>query len=146
MGVGFTHICKKCNNENQIYFGIGFLDCPSYYTDNKFKNLIELGIEENLYNINKLKEFINLKNVRLRDNYERKAYLCNNCHILHTKFRYTLVSDNKVFNPKYKCSHCGNLLRIKKKNEDYKIKCKICGNEDFQKDVPIEMLNMYLWD
>lgn len=24
MGVGFTCICKKCNNENQIYFGIGF--------------------------------------------------------------------------------------------------------------------------
>jgi len=64
-----------------------------------------------------------VKNVRLRDNYEHEAYLCDNCHILHTKFRYTLVPDNKVFYPKYKCSYCDNLLRIKKKNEDYKIKC-----------------------
>lgn len=146
MGAGFIHICKKCNKENWIYYGTGMLDYPSHYTDNNFDKLIELGKEEKLYNINKLQEFADLKNVCLRDDYKYDAYLCDNCHILHTKFRYTLVSNNRVFYPKYKCSYCNNFLRIKKKNQDYKIKCENCGNEDFQKDNPIDTLHMFLWD
>ncbi len=144
MGTAFIHICQKCNTENWIYCGTGMLDYPVHYTDNDFKNLIELGKKEKLYNINKLLEFINLNNVCLSDNYEYYPYLCDNCHILHTKFRYTLISDNKVFYPKYKCSYCNNFLRRKKKNENYKIKCENCSNEEFKKD--LETLHMFLWD
>jgi len=91
-----------------------------------------------------LLEFINLNNVCLSDNYEYYPYLCDNCHILHTKFRYTLISDNKVFYPKYKCFYCNNFLRRKKKNENYKIKCENCSNEEFKKE--LETLHMFLWD
>ena len=133
MGTGLIHICKKCNKENPIYYGVGMQDFPSHYTDDNFKNLIELGKQEKLYNINKLLEFIKLNNVIIEDNYEHYAYICDNCHIIHNKFRYTLISGNKVFYPKYKCDYCGKLLRKKKNNEDYKLKCKYCGSEEFQK-------------
>lgn len=134
MGTGFIHICKKCNKENSIYYGVGMQDFPSHYTDDNFKNLIDLGRQQNLYNINKLLEFIKLKNVNLKDNYEHYAYICNNCRIIYNKFRYTLLSENKVFYPKYKCDYCNNFLRIKQENEDYKMKCKNCGSEDFKKE------------
>ena len=142
MGNGFIKTCKKCNTENSIYYGVGMMDWPEYYTKDKYKNLIKLGEEEKLYNMDKLLQFVNLEKVSLKDNYGHDAYICNNCHLIHNKFRYTLVSaNNKVFHPKYKCDYCGKFLRLKKKSEDYKMKCKNCGSEEFKKET------MYMnWD
>ncbi len=132
MGEAISYICKKCKKENTILYGIGFLDSPSYYDNNNFKNLINRSIEENIQNIDKLKNFVTLKDVHLRDGYGNDAYICPNCKTIANKFRYELVSNNKIFIPKYKCKYCGNTLRLKKENEEFNIICVRCGSKDFE--------------
>ena len=132
MGYGVGYVCKKCKNEKMILYETGFFD--SSYEDNNFKNLIELGEIDKLQNINQLLNFIELKNVHIKHNYKHDAYICPKCKNIHNKFRYTLVSNNKRFIPKYKCDYCGSKLKIKKKNEDFIITCDECGSNKFEKD------------
>ena len=132
MGEGVGYICKKCKHEKTILYGIGFNDFA--YQDNNFKKLIEIGKKEELQNINQLLKFIKLENVYLKSNYKHDAYVCTKCKNIHNKFRYTLISNNNRFIPKYKCSYCGSNLKIKKENEDFTITCDKCGSTKFEKE------------
>lgn len=134
MGEGIGYICKKCKKEKQILYGIGFFGYKQYYTEDNFKNLINIAREENLYNYNDFIEFINLKNVDINENYGYDAYICPKCKNIDNKFRYILFNQDKNFIPKYSCKFCDGILRIKKKNEDYKLKCDNCGCEEFEKE------------
>ena len=139
MGSGIGYICKRCKHEKEILYDKGFTDFG--YQDNNFKKLIEKGKEEQLQNINQLQKFIKLENVYLKDDYKHDEYICIKCKNIHNKFRYTLISNNKKFTPKYKCNYCGSKLKVKKENEDFVITCDKCGSTEFEKD-PI----IIMWD
>ena len=132
MGEGYGYICKKCKKEKSILYGIGFLGYKEHYTDNNFNELVEIGKEEKLKNLENLRKFLELENVDLKDGYGYDAYICPKCDFIDNKFRYILYSDNKKFIPKYSCKYCGNDLRIKHSKEDFKLLCDFCGSKDFE--------------
>ena len=134
MGQGFGYICKKCKNQKDILYGIGFLGYKEFYKEDKFKNLIDIAKEEKLNNLSDLIDFIKITNVDIKDGYGYDAYICPNCKRIDNKFRYSLFVDDKTFVPKYSCKYCGCDLRVKKEKEDFKLKCDKCGCEDFEKE------------
>lgn len=135
MGYGVGYVCKKCKKEKEMLYGVGFLDSLNYYEENNFKNLIVRGIKENIQNLDKLKDFVNMKDVHLSNNYGNDAYICINCKNIDNKFKYMLTLNNKRFIPKYKCNYCNDVLRLKKETEDFNIICDNCGSTDFEKDI-----------
>ena len=133
MGYGVGYICQKCKHEKDFLCGVGFNDFG--YQDNNFKKLIEIGKKEQLQNINQLLNFIKLENVYLKSDYKHDVYVCTKCKNLHNKFRYTLISNNNRFIPKYKCNYCGNNLKIKKEQENFNITCDNCGSTKFEEEL-----------
>ena len=132
MGVGFGYVCKKCGAHKNLFYGIGFLGYKEYYLDNNFSELIDLGEKEKIRNLERLLNFIKLKNVDMREGFIFDEYICTKCRCIDSKFRYVLYTDKKSFYPKYSCKYCGGSMKQRKAEDDFKIKCDECGSEDFE--------------
>ena len=141
MGIGFGYVCKKCGARKNMFYGVGFLGYKEHYTDNNFQELIYLAQKDNIRNLERLLDFVKLKNVDLKDGFGLEEYICTKCSCIDSKFRYVISSDNKRFYPKYSCKYCGGSLRLKRIDDDFKMKCDECGSEEFE-----EKRYMINWD
>ena len=141
MGIGFGYTCKKCGTRKNLFYGIGFLGYKEHYINNNFEELIDLGKQDKIRNIERLQEFVKQKNVDMKDGFGNDEYICTKCKCMDVKFRYTLTSDEKRFYPKYSCKYCGGSLKQKKIDDDFKLKCDECGSEEFEQN-----RHMINWD
>ena len=132
MGVGFGYVCKKCGARKNMFYGVGFLGYKEYYLDNNYKELLDLGKQDNLRNLERLLNFVKLKNVDMKEGFGLDEYICTKCKCVDTRLRYTLTANEKRFYPKYPCKYCNGSMRQKRVDDELKLKCDECGSEDFE--------------
>ena len=132
MGIGFGYVCKKCGARKNLFYGVGFLGYKEYYLENNYKELIDLGKKDEIRNLERLLDFVNLENVDMKEGFGLEEYICTKCNCLENKFRYTLMSDKKRFYPKYSCKYCGGSMKQRKADDVFKLKCDECGSEEFE--------------
>ena len=139
MGDGAIYTCKKCGTTKNIFTGNGMVSfCEEQLFDfnNKYGNIISRCITDRIQNLEELRKFLKLDNMKIMKNFEDEVYICDNCKNITTKFKFTLVADTKRFRPIYNCELCNHKLRPVSKKEEYNIICPKCGDKGL-KDISL---------
>ena len=161
MGTTIRILCNNCyktpptekpkfkKNDNScisVDLGIGFMFSPH----NVFFGYAEKPF---IYSLIKDKKItLEVKKLLLAgatpgEDYSIDIYYCDNCKAVETKFFFSLVQNEKIYIPTYKCCFCENELRRIYNADDsdnyddieelqkLNILCKKCGGNDFTIDL-----------
>lgn len=141
MGYGVGYICKKCNCDKKLYYGIGMIDNESHYSKNNFEELFHYCLDADIKNLMGLSKFIEFENVKFEEFSGRDTYICPKCKKVETRLNFKLRAQDREFIPLYNCKYiddndkyCGGVLKLKEENEDFILRCDFCGSEDFDMD------------
>lgn len=130
MGRGYTYKCPKCEQEQQLLVGVGFV-CPN-------PPEIEADIKEGLYG-KTAKAFLNEHPDYFMDA-SLEIYQCK-CGNIQNEYHVVLKADGvRSFANKQHCKKCGSVMKMLSEPPEM-IACPECGSE-----MALDLIQMIFWD